>query len=350
MSCKGWKYSVSRACISLEVQSAGISSNGKSFSSDLSIILLLSLNLILAYFSFFNERIRLYAGGDRPFFEDVEAAEPTIYIIHNLLSKKECDSLISQAKPVVRPITVNDSLQLTQDYKKFVKTERVMLWDGILKSPERKSIEERIEQVTGFPSLHYSDFVVDRLVKGSYWQPHYDTIDGNIVPIASITVFLSDSHDGGEFVYPSTSGEPIMIKPTKGLAVVHHNSDENNQFEVNSLHALLPVISDLDQDIFIARKFILPAPVSNTRRIVLPILAAPYGGRLPMQLVSFYNLMIQQFGQETGDAYFDKFFVFLPVVVGLLLVQLIVHFVRQKLRESSEVATNKKRKSSKKGD
>ena len=33
------------------------------------------------------ERIRLYAGGDRPFFEDVETHNPTLYLIHNLLTK-----------------------------------------------------------------------------------------------------------------------------------------------------------------------------------------------------------------------------------------------------------------------
>ena len=80
----------------------------------------------ISHYIFFTDeiRIRLYAGGDRPFFEDVEAAQPTIYIIHNLLSTKECDALIEQAKTLVRPVVQNDSLQLTQDYKKFVDIEQ----------------------------------------------------------------------------------------------------------------------------------------------------------------------------------------------------------------------------------
>jgi hypothetical protein len=40
------------------------------------------------------DRIRLYAGGDRPFFEDVEPANPTLYLIHNLLTGSEADSLV----------------------------------------------------------------------------------------------------------------------------------------------------------------------------------------------------------------------------------------------------------------
>lgn len=300
------------------------------------------------------KRIRLYAGGDRPFFEDVEASEPTIYIIHNLLTKKECDALIDQAKGIVSPITGNDSLQLIQDYKKFVNTERVMLWDGVLRSPERKSIEERIEQVTGFPATYYSDFIVDRMKKGAYWQPHYDTIDGSIVPAASITIFLSVPREGGEIVFPSTTGDPVKIKPTKGLAVVHHNSDEQNQFEVNSIHALLPVTSDGDE-MYIARKFILPAAVSNTRRIALPVLAYINRGKLPNAVGMLYKFMIEQFGPENGETYFDKFFIVVPGLILLIIGQLIVSFAWKKWNEMSAesaeaAAAAKKQKTSNKKD
>jgi hypothetical protein len=275
------------------------------------------------------KRIRLYAGGDRPFFEDVEASEPTIYIIHNLLTKKECDSLIQQAKPLVRPILGNDSLQITQDYKKFKKVERVMLWDGILKTLERKSIDERIEQVTGFPSMHYSDFIVDKLRIGSYWEPHYDTIDGSIVPIATITVFLSDAHKGGEIIFPSASGDPVQIQPRKGLAIVHHNSDEHNQFEINSLHGLLPIMGG--EEVYVARKFILPTPVSKTRRIVLPVISYPFGGKLPNVVVQLHLIMVQQFGQEMGDTYFDQFLIVLPALILLCLAYFVLDFIRKKI-------------------
>lgn len=288
---------------------------------------------------FSTSRIRLYAGGDRPFFEDVEAAEPTIYIIHNLLTKKECDSLIEQATPLVAPIIENDTLQLTQEYEKFVNVQRVMLWDGLLKSPERKSVEDRVEQVTGFPADHYSDFIIDRLEPGSYWQPHYDTIDGSVVPLVTIIVFLSAITKGGEIVYPSVNGDPIKVKPTKGLAVVHHNTDAQNRFEVNSLHALLPVPLDEVQEYYIARKFILPAPVSRTRRLVLPILAAPYGGKLPQFIPSFYRIMIAKFGQENGDLYFDNVFIISPIIILLLLAQIIANFAIRKWKESSEAAS-----------
>lgn len=302
-------------------------------------------------------RIRLYAGGDRPFFEDVEAASPTIYVIHNLLSESECESLVNKAQSLVSPVTENDPLQLTLDAEKFVNTERVMLWQGMLQGPERKAIEERIEQVTGFPSAHYSDFVVDKLTsKRSYWQPHYDTLAGGYVPMATITVFLSDPPaSGGEIVYPSTAGDPIKIRPVKGMAVVHHNTDEKHRFEANSIHALRPIEGG-GEPFYVARKFILPLPVSKARRIVLPVAALFTGGKLPSFIVKLHEKMVEQFGVESGDAYFDKLCVFVPVLMILLLAQYIAQSVQKQMKgparrksnsSGSKKPTAKKRKNKK---
>ena len=44
------------------------------------------------------DRIRLYAGGDRPFFEDALSKTPVVYLIHNMLTIEECDALIGMAE------------------------------------------------------------------------------------------------------------------------------------------------------------------------------------------------------------------------------------------------------------
>lgn len=285
------------------------------------------------------ERVRLYAGGDRPFFEDVEAASPTVYLIHNLLTSDECQSLIEKASSKVTPITKNDALQLTPDKDKFERVERVVLWQGLLHSPAKKQIEDRIEQVTGFPTSHFSDFVVDRLERGSHWKPKYDIYGTSIVPMASITVFLSDPHPegGGEFVFPSTQSDPIKIKPRRGLAVVHHNTDENQQFDVNTIHALLPAMGTT----YVARKYIYASPVSNSRRIVLPLVALPFGGKLPEIVVRLHDIMVDSFGLDQGEYLFDKVCVFVPCLLVLLLVQIAVDYVQRKMKETT---TTKKKK------
>jgi 2OG-Fe(II) oxygenase superfamily len=246
----------------------------------------------------------------------------------------ECDALVQKAATKVVPVTTSDPLQLTVDPSFFVKTERVMLWQGMLKGPAAKAVEERIEQVTGFPASHYSDWTVDRLTTGSYWKPHYDTLPGNYVPLATITVFLSETADaGGEIVFPSTNTDPVKIRPVKGMAVVHHNTNDKHEFEVKALYALLPVTTE---SFYIARKYILPAPVSNARRIGLPVLAAATGGKLPGFVVRLHDWLTAQYGVVTGGLYFDKLVVFLPVLLMLGLAQYIGQAVHKQMKGSGK--------------
>lgn len=275
--------------------------------------------------------IRLYAGGDRPFFEDIESSKPTLYVIHNLLTNEECDALIKRARPRVEFLDKNNPLEYTADHKPFEHVHRTTLWQGVWQGPGSKAIAERIEQVTGFPPAHYTDFIVDKLGLGSKWSNHYDTLLGNYVPLASMTIFLSEIEEGGEVAFASVaSGEPVKIKPTKGMAVVHHNTDDRHNFDKHSMHALLPVTIDTD-DYFVARKLILSTPVSNTRRIALPIFAFLAGGSLPKFIVKFHDYMIDQFGTTDGPTYFDKVVVFIPLLIILGALQLIGIEIHKKI-------------------
>lgn len=301
------------------------------------------------------QRVRLYAGGDRPFFEDVEPADPTLYLIHNLLTEEECDSLIAAAAPIVSPVTNEDILQMTYSASDLEGVQRVMLWQGLLQSPAKKAIEERIEQVTGFPATHYSDFIVDRIEPGGRWKAHYDAKEGLPPPMASITVYLTD--DGGSLVYPM-SKDPVKILARKGVAVVHHNTNERHQLDQNTLHALLPSKSS-SGPVYLARKYVYPIPVPTARRLALPVFAAPFGGKLPGAVVQIHDMLVDNFGPETGSFYFDKLCVFVPLLVVLGIVQLIGAAVHEKMTaetkttksssssSKSKTKTSKKRKESK---
>ena len=276
-----------------------------------------------------------------PFLEDVQNVNPTVYVIHNLLTPKECESLIRQAAPLVQPLQRNDPLQYTTQYDKFVNTKRVHLWEGTWQSPERKAIQERVEQQTGFSAAHLSDWTVNQLTAGSYWQPHYDILLGNYVPMATITVFLSATTSnitGGDFVFPNTdeSDPPLRIQPSQGLAVVHHNADEQHQFDLHALHALLPVTTTgADEFFYVATNYILALPASNARRVVLPALAAPWQGRLPEGIATLHDALISQLGVDTGGLYFDKVCVFVPILLVLLLAQTLGLYVHRRTKKAS---------------
>jgi PA domain len=273
------------------------------------------------------ERVRLYAGGDRPFFEDVEPIRPTLYLIHNLLTSQEADDLVQSVSSKLEPMEEGkiDALQLNTQPENFPGVESVMLWHGMLQSSALKAVEERIEQVTGFPSAHVSDFIVDKLEPGAHWKPHYDT-HPYYIPMATIIVFLTDN--GGPLVYPSAR-TPVKVTPQKGMAIVHHNTDERNQIDMSTVHALLPVQDG--EAAYVARKYVFTNPVSNARRMALPTVALPFGGKLPRVISTCHDLMVEYFGVETGSTYFDKVCVFLPLLILGLLVQSLVSYIRQQL-------------------
>lgn len=260
-----------------------------------------------------------------------------MYLIHNLLTAAECETLIQQASPRLQPITKDDSLQFLEHSERYHNIQRVMLWQGMLQSASRKAVEERIEQATGFPADHFSDFIVERLDKGGRLEETVDQLDAapaGGLPMATLTIFLNEPSSlqaaGGEIVYPAAG---VKVRPQLGLSVIHHNMNEERQFDPTSKHAILEYSGD--EPLYVARKYVLAEPYGNGRRVALPVYAAPFGGRLPSVFSQFHDWMVERFGKEKGGAYFDKVCVFIPVLIILGLVQYIVEAMRTKWSSSS---------------
>jgi len=311
------------------------------------------------------DRMRLYAGNDRPFFEDVDQASPTLYLIHNLVTDEEADALVEKASDKLTPLATKgggavDNLQLNTQPGNYPGVESVMLWQGTLASPAQKAIDDRIEQVTGFPSDHFSDWVVDKVGDGAHWKPHYDQFPSayHSSPIATIIVFLNElpengdnNKSGGSIVYPSSSRVPIKILPQKGMAVVHHNMDDKDELEMTTLHAMLPVQGK--EALYVARKYVFDQPLSRTRRSVLPGFAFPFGGKLPQMVVDVHDWFVEAFGVEEGSLYFDKFCIFVPSLILLVIAQFLATLLKNYIMNSGEEevkpkAEKKKSKSSSK--
>ena len=128
------------------------------------------------------DRVRLYAGGDRPFFEDAVSKNPVVYLIHNMLTGEECDDLIHMADGKYERVDdttgVSNYLEssiASEDGRALAKNiDRVMLWKGGVAGKIIKDIDERISQVTGFPPEHFSDFQINKYEEGSSYEPHFD--------------------------------------------------------------------------------------------------------------------------------------------------------------------------------
>lgn len=278
------------------------------------------------------DRVRLYGGGDRPFFEDVSSEEPMLYLIHNLLTEEECDDLINSAegkfeavddsKPNLlegTPAAINNKMGRVLD------VERAFLWKGMTRGPSGKAIDERIEQVTGFPEKHLSDFQVNKYsgrdpnIPSSH-SPHYDELPGSaLTQMATITIFLTDSieEEGGEMVFPSTK-PAIKIRPKKGMAVVHHNIREDGHTDISSIHGELGFQSSAKnghQPKYTAKRYVYVNEIHNARKVVLPLLALPFGGKLPNFVFSLHDYFVDKFGEDVGGENFNKFIIYFPIAL-----------------------------------
>lgn len=275
------------------------------------------------------ERVRLYGAGDRPFFEDAISQSPVLYLIHNLLNEDECKTLLNTAKDRFEIVDdkISNLLENTvaeKDRKpKAFNVEKTMLWKGPLKGHTGKQIDERIEQVTGYPQDQFSEWQITKFGKGAKHELHYDHHPIH-PPVATITVFLNDiESDGGEIVYPKAGNDknPIMVAPKKGLAVIHHNTDVEGHFDLTSLYGERPLFGD---DVkYVARKFVYAEPLPPSKRIVLPILAAPSGGKLPRWVIIIHDYLLVKFGLEKGTMYFDKLCVVGPVLLLFAIASLV---------------------------
>ncbi|KAL7554994.1 hypothetical protein ACHAWF_018582 [Thalassiosira exigua] len=129
------------------------------------------------------DRVRLYAGGDRPFFEDAVSKSPMVYLIHNMLTSEECDELAKMAEGKYDRVDdaagtgnyLENTMASDKPGKPSAKgVDRVVLWKGGIAGKMVKDVDERISQVTGFPADHFSDFQINRYEAGSSHEPHFD--------------------------------------------------------------------------------------------------------------------------------------------------------------------------------
>mmetsp|Transcript_16132 Transcript_16132/g.24481 ORF Transcript_16132/g.24481 Transcript_16132/m.24481 type:complete len:179 (-) Transcript_16132:104-640(-) len=178
--------------------------------------------------------------------------------------------------------------------------------------------------------------------------------------MATITIFLNDvpQGSGGEFIYTNPDGgdEPVVITPTKGLAIVHHNTDEKYNFDQSTIHKEATLSGGIK---YVAKKYVYLNPQPNHLRIVLPLMAMPFGGKLPRLFITLQNALIEKYGSESAEVYFQKIVTMIPVLLLLGIASAVSTFVTNKLKgdggekkeeKEAEGKSKKSKSKSKKSD
>ena len=298
------------------------------------------------------ERVRLYAAGDRPYFEDVISQHPVLYLIHHLLDSNECQSIMQmvlQGKNKLDLIddTISNLLENTvasaDRTAKAHHIHKTMLWKGTLGGHFFKQLDERIEQVTGYPQDQLSDWMIFQYEHDrSSYDLHLD-VHPIHPPVATISVFLNDDFEGGDMVYPQANGgkTPIKVTPKRGLAVVHHNTDYDGEFDSHSIHGELS--SQGHGYKYVAKRFVYSEPLSTSMRVMLPMLAILNRGKLPRWIITVYDYMLVKFGLKQGHAYFEKACRVIPIIILGFIVQYISNLINgDKTKDTNASKKNKK--------
>jgi hypothetical protein len=207
-------------------------------------------------------------------------------------------------------------------------------------------MDDRIEQITGYPKQQFSHWIVTRFSPHSSLDFHYDR-HPLLNPVVTISVFLNSiegeegkeeehaTSSGGEAIYLPKNGPEIHILPRQGLAFVHHNTDfEQGTLDKYAFFAENSFDAPTDENPrlkykYVARRFVYASTLSPNRRILLPLVASLNGGKLPRLIVSFHDILWSHFGPQKGSLYFDKICYAIACLWVLVIAAIGRHVIRK---------------------
>lgn len=182
---------------------------------------------------------------------------PDIYEVKDFLTTDECDRIISKARPHLFPCFVGDANgKSVQDPW---RTNTV----ANLPRPEVPSIVQKITALSRCNEEQLETLQVLNYKSGQQFKPHTDGMSGPITAsgfeqstrLATVFCYLNNVSEGGSTRFPQID---LVIKPTKGTAVIHFPVDLDMREDTRTLHQGSPALDE---------KWLLTTWVWKTKRV-----------------------------------------------------------------------------------
>ncbi|KAJ8598865.1 hypothetical protein CTAYLR_010463 [Chrysophaeum taylorii] len=259
-------------------------------------------------------RMRLFAGGGRPFIESVTDAAPVLYLVHNAITESEMAAAKRKLAPFLKPTAVDPTVE---------RAHRVL---GFLRGAELSQFYERISSIVGYPVDHLGDLALERRTGASHAPPfsvrderrlsrfNAETgDDSRPQTVMTIYVYLDDG-DGGLY-FPRARPAPTRVQPKKGLAAIWYTSLENGRLDQTAAHGDGPIPKGQTLWLLHLRVYNTPRPAA--RRFVLPVLLAPVSGAPSKTLVyATRRFFTRSFGPDNAaDAAIDAALLLLAIAI-----------------------------------
>ncbi|MEM7519044.1 MAG: hypothetical protein AAF368_19235, partial [Planctomycetota bacterium] len=243
-------------------------------------------------------RMRVFAGGGRPFIEAVTDSRPILYLVHNAITESEMAAARAKLAPFLSSTT-------TPSDSSIERAHRVL---GLLRGSELSTFYERLSSIVGYPTEYLSDLALETRTAGrgknvasSSFSLRDDRRiskfnaeqgdDARFHTVMTVYIYLDSLNetDGGALYFPRAMPSPTRLLPTKGLAAVWYSSLEDGSLDSSSAHGEAPLVVSEDDgpetsiSVLHLRVYNTPRPL--VRRLVLPLLLAPIGGAPSKTLV-----------------------------------------------------------------
>lgn len=182
-----------------------------------------------------------------PVKEEIMQVEPPIVLWHDFVTAAEVEHIQNIARPRLRRATVRNPISGKLETAPYRITKNVWLPDNL--TPVTKSINKRIELVTGLSMEESEELQVANYGLGGHYAPHFDharrrELDayerkhGN--RIATFMVYLTNVPAGGATVFTRTGAR---VQPVERAAVFWYNLHRSGDGDVRSRHAACPVLA-----------------------------------------------------------------------------------------------------------
>lgn len=179
----------------------------------------------------------------------MNAEQPRVVLLGNLLSDEECDALCAYVEDRMTPSPVVDAVAGSNAIHKDRTSKGAMMQRGETELVSR--LEARLAALTGWPVENGEGLQVLRYEAGHEYRAHFDWFDPDQSGpakhlahggqrMASIVMYLNDVEQGGGTAFPAVG---LQTQPGKGCAVFFANVDPFGVPDKLSLHAGMPVIS-----------------------------------------------------------------------------------------------------------
>lgn len=165
---------------------------------------------------------------------------PEVLLFKSLLTKDECQYLIDQAAPLLRPSVVVDP-DSGQIRPHPVRTSENASFPWIDETPAIHAINQRLAAASGTAAANGEPLQILRYTPGQEYRPHHDALPHtDNQRILTMLVYLNDAYEGGATIFLKTG---LRVKGAIGDALLFRNADQQGRPDPDAQHAGLPVQS-----------------------------------------------------------------------------------------------------------